>query len=262
MLRLTILGSGTSVPSTTRRSPAYLLRADAAPDAPPLALLVDCGSGCVTSLVQAGVTLDRLGGVLLTHLHPDHTADLLPLLFALSLPVGPQRSGELPLSGPAGTAERLQKLQEVYGVWVKPRRSQLALRELADREVLELGGLRVTAFAVEHMRNGTGSLAYRFELGGKVLCYSGDCSPCAGIEAAALAADLLVCECGSLEGERPVGHLTATDVGQLAVKAGCREVVLTHLYDHVVATDPVARVRAHFQGPVRLAEDGLELTLG
>jgi ribonuclease BN (tRNA processing enzyme) len=258
MLELTILGSGTSVPSPTRMSPAHLLRADG------YSLLVDCGSGCTTSLARAGVFLDQLGGILLSHLHPDHTADLLPLLFALSNPSGPPRTAPLPLWGPEGTAERLQKLGELYGRWVRPRRAELRVTELHDGEEQEArsaegaGPLRITAFAVDHMRH---SLAFRLELDGKVLCYSGDSAPCPGLERAAQGADLFLCECAALDEEPVKGHMTPSSVGRLATAAGCRAVVLTHLYDRLVERDLPGQVRQHYAGPVQLAEDGLRLKL-
>jgi len=252
MLELTILGSGTSVPSPTRMSPAHLVRAEG------YSLLLDCGSGCTTSLARAGVTLDRLGGILLSHLHPDHTADLLPLLFALANPSGPPRTAELPLWGPEGTQERMQKLGELYGRWVRPRRAELRVQELHDGEELQAGPLRIAAFAVDHMRH---SLAFRIEQGGKLLCYSGDSAPCAGLERAAQGADLLLCECAALDEEPVKGHMTPSAVGRLATAAGCRAVVLTHLYDRLVERDLPAQVRQHYAGPVRLGEDGLRLQL-
>jgi len=253
MLELTILGSGTSVPSATRLSPAHLVRTDG------YSLLVDCGSGASSSLARAGVSLDQVGGILLSHLHPDHTADLLPLLFALSNPVGPPRVAELPLWGPEGTALRVDKLREVYGPWVRPRRAELRVQELRDGEEVQAGPLRIVAFAVEHTR---GSLAFQIAHEGKLLAYSGDSAPCAGLERAALGADLFLCECAAIDEEPVKGHMTPSGVGRLATAAGCREVVLTHLYDRLVERDLAARVRQHFAGPVRLAEDGLRLPVG
>ena len=57
-------------------------------------------------------------------------------------------------------------------------------------------------------------------------------------------------------------HLKATEVGRLAAAAGCGQVVLTHLYPQVEASDPAPRVRQHYGGPVRVAEDGLLLQIG
>jgi ribonuclease Z len=252
-IKLTILGSGTALPMARRASPAHLIETEDA------ALLLDCGSGATTGLARAGVGVDRLAGVALTHLHPDHVADLVPLLFALHLPRAPRRVEDLRLWGPAGVASHLAALRGVYGRWIQPREVAVQVRELVDQETLAVGALRITAHRVTHAES---SLAYRIQSGGAVLCYSGDSGPCAALEEAARDVDLLLCECAALEEERSEDHLSASDVGRLAAASSCREVILTHLYDHVVASDPLARVRALYSGPVRLAEDGMVVELG
>ncbi|WP_026378816.1 MBL fold metallo-hydrolase [Agromyces italicus] len=68
--------------------------------------LVDAGLGAGRQFARAGFTMDRLGGVFLTHLHSDHTTDLLNLalfgMFGLTgdeprIPIiGPGDRGALP----------------------------------------------------------------------------------------------------------------------------------------------------------------------
>lgn len=195
---------------------------------------------------------------MLTHLHPDHTGDLVSLLFALANPVGPQRAGELPIWGPEGAAKLLEGLRSVYGRWAEPRGGPLALSALADGASFALGALTVRAFSVVHMK---GSFALRFEAGGRVIAFSGDSGPCPGLERAAQGADLFLCECASREGDTYKGHMGPIDVGRCATAAGCREVVLTHLYDGIDEEATLATVREHYAGPVRLGEDGLRIDL-
>jgi len=245
---ITILGSGTSVPSSLRRPPAYWVRA------PGVSLLMECGSGCSTSLVRRGGDLAALDGALISHLHPDHTAELVPLLLALANPRGPARARPLRIWGPRGLRAYHRALLELYGSWVEPREGHPAVEELADQQELELGQLRITAFSVEHSGE---SLALRLDDGQRVVCYSGDSGPCEGLTRAARDADLLICECAAGPAEELPGHLNPAQVGRLATEAGCKEVVLTHLYD---VADPEARlpiVARHYSGPVRLAADGM-----
>jgi ribonuclease BN (tRNA processing enzyme) len=249
-LSLTILGSGTSVPSARRRAPAHLIQHGET------ALLVDCGSGATHGLARAGLALDRLSGLALTHLHPDHTGDLVSLLFALSNPVGPQRAGALPVFGPEGTGRLLEGLRPVYGRWVEPRGGPLALTEIGDGASFAIGSLQVSAFSVVHMK---ASLALRFEAEGRAITFSGDSGPCPGLEGAARGADLFLCECASREGDTYKGHMGPADVGRCAAAAGCGEVVLTHLYDGIDEEAMLARVRELYAGPARLAEDGLRI---
>lgn len=249
MLSFTVLGAGTSVPSA-RMAPAHLVRAG------DLTLLLDAGAGCSTSLFRAGVTLDHLTGLALTHLHPDHTAELVPILFALVNPAHPPRTTPLPIWGPQGLAAHLAALEAAYGRWIRPG-CGITVEELVGGQSFVLedaqSSLLCTAFAVTHS---VGSLAYRIEAGGASLCFSGDSGVCPALVEAARAVDLFVCECSALEGEEVEGHLTATQVAEVAAAAGCRRVVLTHLYGHQLRTDLVARVAQRFGGPVELAEEG------
>ncbi|MCA9671683.1 MAG: ribonuclease Z [Myxococcales bacterium] len=246
-LAVTILGSGTSIPHPERRPPAFVVtRGDCS-------LMIDCGAGSTTGLARAGVGLDRLSALALTHFHLDHTAELSALLFALRNPAHAARHADLPIFGPPGTAELLDKLEGVYGSWVTARGFALHVHAVRDRELFAVGPLRVTPFRVEHTAQ---SFAYRVEADGKVVTFSGDSAPCDALVEAARDADLFVCECGALAGER-IAHMTAQDVGAAAARAGCKQVVLTHLYERITAADPLRDVRRHFDGPARVAFDDM-----
>jgi glyoxylase-like metal-dependent hydrolase (beta-lactamase superfamily II) len=80
-MRLTILGSGTSIPTFDRGAPGVLVRAGGR------TVLVDLGPGTLSRLPRLGVDLGDVDVVLFTHFHTDHAADLAPLLFALKSPV-------------------------------------------------------------------------------------------------------------------------------------------------------------------------------
>jgi ribonuclease BN (tRNA processing enzyme) len=95
---VTILGSGTAVPVPDRFPAGYLVQAGGQQ------LLVDCGPGILRRLAQAGVGLEAIDAVFLTHYHTDHCADLGPLLFALR---SPRYAGRKPLqvfAAPASSA--------------------------------------------------------------------------------------------------------------------------------------------------------------
>jgi ribonuclease BN (tRNA processing enzyme) len=251
--KLVVLGSGTSVPHPTRRPPAFLVQAGST------SLLVDVGAGATTGLAAAGVGLDRLSAVLLSHLHLDHTAELVPLLFALRNPVGPRRSRDLPLWGPKKLKRQLRGLRRLYGDWVDPLAVALRRHRLRDRQGFSVGPVKIRPFAVAHAGE---SYAFRLAAGERTICVSGDSGVCDALVEAAAGVDLLVCECGALESERTTKHLSPTEMGQLAARAGCARVVLTHLYQRVLDSDPLPRVRAHFDGEVHLGFDGMTWVAG
>ena len=247
---LIVLGSGTSVPTPDRRPPAFLLKADA------LSLLVDCGAGCTTGLAAAGVTLETLSAVLISHLHLDHTGGVPALLFTLRNPLGPRREDDLVFYGPAGFSMMLDGLDGVYGKWLTPLHCARRCKAVSDRETFEIGPARIEAFRVAHTGS---SFAYRVQLGERAICFSGDSGPCEGLTAAAAGVDLFVCECGAAEDDDFKGHMSASDVGETAAEAGCKAVLLTHLYPHIVVTDPVSVVKERYSGTVTLAEDGMRI---
>ena len=74
-MKLTILGSGNSLPNKDRNAPGYLLEADNK------LIMLDAGEGTKRQIVKAGYDLFRLTDILITHTHVDHVAELPAILF-------------------------------------------------------------------------------------------------------------------------------------------------------------------------------------
>jgi ribonuclease BN (tRNA processing enzyme) len=256
MASITILGSGTGVPWRGRAGPGWVLQLEA-PDAD--AVLVDPSAGSIQRMAERGIPLERLSHVLFSHYHPDHTGDLVPLLFALRNPRYLLQPRALALIGPRGLHKLLRELRGVYGQWVEPHERLTAL-ELGGAEgatFASVGPLEVTAHPVVHTES---SVAYRFAgRGGSTFAYSGDSDRCDGLVDAARNADLLLIECAYPEGEKHAGHLIPSEVGRIAEAAGARRVVLLHLYPECHGRDLIGPCREYFRGEVLLAEDGMVL---
>ena len=110
---LTVIGSGTAVPSVERGAPCLHLAAGGR------SLVFDLGSGSVRQLWKKGIDVRLIDVLALSHFHPDHTADLVPLLFALANPEF-GRDGEMLLVGPAGLTKYVTDLERIYGDWIRP----------------------------------------------------------------------------------------------------------------------------------------------
>lgn len=256
MIRFHILGAGGAVPTATHNPAAYWVTVDGQ------SILMDPGPGALVRLVQSGQApqgVDDIGLVLMTHLHPDHCADLVPLLFALHSPV-PERTDPLQLFGPPGLASYLGKLKEIYGTWLEPRNRDLEVTEIGPGVTLPLtGGGSVRPFQVDHNQD---RLA-RFSLGfcfsdaeGHTAVFSGDTGPCAELNRAATGADLLVVECSTPDHLATVGHMTVSQVGELCAMARPGQVALTHQYPDAAVLDLAALVGKLYDGPVHQAVDG------
>jgi len=244
---VTILGSGTAVPLAGRGAAGYLVRSST------VTLLMDAGPGTLARLAQFGLSHKDIDLLLVSHLHPDHTLDLVTLLLANNAVAGCGRSRPLTLIGCRGLAALLDRLKEAYD-GIEPEGYALEVREIGAGSLELAGGLRLTSAHTGH--TGT-SLAFRLECQGRSMVYSGDASPAGGLEALAREADLFLCECSLPDGMAVPDHLCPAEVGRIARAAQVGRVVLTHFYPPVLqAGGPREEVEGLYGGPVSLGYDG------
>ncbi|AXB46401.1 MBL fold metallo-hydrolase [Amycolatopsis albispora] len=246
-LRLTVLGSATPYPLPGNPCSGYLVSAGGT------RLWLDAGTGSLGEL-RRHTRLDQLDGIWLSHLHADHSADLLTAYYgALSAEIRLTRP--IPLFEPPGTADRLAHFL-TNGPERSPVESAFAITELHDGHTARVGELTLTTAAVEH---GMPAFAVRIEGGGRSLTYSGDTAPCAKLTALAQNCDVLLCEADS-DTETPVHH-TPEDAGETARRAGAGRLVVTHVGPFVTPEDAVARAVTRFPGPVEYADPGRSFTI-
>ncbi len=247
-MRVTVLGSGTAVPVIDRFPAGYLVQ-DGGRN-----VLVDLGPGTLRRLPQAGLDLGDVHAVLLTHYHTDHCADLAPLLFGLRNPAFAAVK-RLRVVGAPGLRALHASLAEAWP-WVGRLPFELVLDEIAPGD-LEVEGLQVTAVDIEHT---DASLGYRVRGGsGRVVAFSGDAVDCAGLIPLARAADVFICDSAFPSAAPGPGHMTPTEAGRAAQRAGAKKLVLTHFYPECDGHDLIAEARAVFAGEVVKAADLLEI---
>jgi ribonuclease BN (tRNA processing enzyme) len=249
MARLTVLGSGTGIPTGRRASPGLLLEKERAS-----AMLIDPGPGALCRMAACGTPVEDVDRVLLTHHHPDHTLDLMALLFARHNAWLKPRLKILTLLGPHGTSDLLDRMIGLYGDWIRAGKEELEVVELGPGPLPASSGLEGTAFSTRHTE---GSLGYRLHWGGAVLAVSGDTGPCDPLVPLGLEADLFLLECAVPDEYHPVpGHMTPSDVGRVADLARPRKLALYHLYPPVDPQEALQRVRRFYSGDAMVAEDG------
>jgi ribonuclease BN (tRNA processing enzyme) len=256
MIRIHVLGAGGATPLPGRSPAAYHVDIDGGP------ILMDPGPGALVRLVAAGLAprgVDDVELVLLSHLHPDHSLDLVAVLFAAHSPL-PEREDPLRVWGPPGLAAWLEQLRGVWGRWLDPRRRELEVIELeAGRAVALPGGGALEPFVVDHPQDRLAQqcLGYVFTDGaGRRAVYSGDTGPCAALTDAARGADLLVVECSTTDELATPGHMTVGQVRDLCAEARPRTAVLTHQYPPAAALDLAAVLGSPGGARIIQAEDG------
>ena len=245
---LTVLGSGTGVPLPERACAGYWLQA------PGISALVDCGSGVLRRLAEAGGDYRTLDAVFVTHVHPDHIGELALLLHALKATPGFCREAPLHLYGPPGFPAFFT--DQVAAV-APPGHLDLHIAEASA--VFHSHGLGVHTAPTVHSPR-MASLAYRFVHAGRSIVVTGDADWDEALVDLARGADLLVADCSFPDAQKIHGHMAASECGRLATVAGVGRLVLSHLYPVDLAQETrLSEAQAASKCEVLLAHDGLRL---
>ena len=251
-MQVTFLGTGSAMPTGSRMQTGLLLS-----DGRKF-LLVDCGSGILHRLANTETGYEGVGSILLTHLHLDHVADLLPLLKARWL------AGEehLEIVGPQGTKSLIDGLLSVHDYL--NGRVDLRIREVTAGHPFEVAGFSVEGHETRHSIDG---LAYRFADSGEtepVFAFSGDSEAFAGVTRFADDCRVLAHDCSFPDDVDVSGHPTPTQLGDALADCAVDRLYLTHLYPHTEGNHNAMRqavAEGGFEGEIRFARDGLRVDL-
>lgn len=251
---LTVLGSGTLVPDHRHHGAAHLLRAW------DVLALLDCGTGTVHSFTEHGVAWPHLTHVLVTHYHPDHVGDLPALLLALALGAEPPRTLPLTLVGPKGFRTFLERLAAVTGRHLLDPGFEVRVVEVESGGSWKDAGsaLEVRCTSTPHTET---SVAYRLEVRGVVVGYTGDTGPSEAVAELVRGCDVLVAECTQADPPAMDTHLSPSRLAALARAARPGTLVVTHVMPPLTHGEAAARVAEAYDGEVVAALDGLVLTL-
>ena len=252
-MEVTVVGSGTVVPRLARQQSCVVVRAGGE------TLVLDLGSGAVRGMLHAGLDPFDVDRIFFTHFHPDHTVDVVPLLFGINYGSEEKRSRPLYIAGPEPFGRFWASITDVWGEWMIGD-YPLEISELPQncRSPLELPGGRLSWAPAAHRPE---SISYRIEANGKAFVYTGDTEYSESVVGLAQDADTLLIEC-SFPDESPIpGHLTPSSVARIASEAGVERVVLTHIYPAADELDLVSEVSKNYDGEVIVAEDGLAFTV-
>ncbi|MFN2390075.1 MAG: MBL fold metallo-hydrolase [Actinomycetota bacterium] len=242
-MEVTVLGSAAMYATTERACAGYLVELGTC------RLWVDCGAGTWRNLL-AHTDYRRLGGIVLTHRHPDHVSDVFQAFHARQFG-GTDPMATIPVWAPRETIERVtgyyRELDEGF-----------EMNAVAEGDSVDVAGARVSFVRMAHPPE---TLGVRIENEGKVLAYSADSGPEADFPALAGDADLFVCE-ATMQDSDPLweGHLSASQAGAIAARVGASRLVLTHLPADRDLDVSLKEARATCPDvPVELAHDGLRL---
>jgi ribonuclease BN (tRNA processing enzyme) len=257
--------------------------------------VIDAGDGVARRIAKAGFNVRDVGTIFITHHHDDHTAGLGTLMSAAwdnqrTTPInvyGPPRTEDL-VKAAVQYFTISAEIRIADGGRTVPIERLFFGHDVGPGLVYQDSNIKVTAIENTHFAFHKGaavdkhkSYSYRFETPGRVIVFTGDSGPNEALTELARGADVLVSEANSIEermrdllrsGQWQVmtaeeqerikrqmtqGHLSTSDVGEMATLAGVKTVILTHL---TFKTDDdytawFTDVKKHFSGEVLIAKD-------
>lgn len=249
MARLIVLGSSFSIPDLSHENAHLALESDHA------LVLIDCASNPLIRLRQAGLNLEKISDLILTHFHPDHVSGLPLLLMDLWL-LG--RKTALTIHGLDHTLTRVEKMMDLFAWSTWPGFFPVVFHWIAEEEmtpVLDGEKWRIFASPVRHL---IPNIALRIEFlpSGKAVVYSSDTEPCREVVRLASEAEVLLHEAS---GESQ-GHSSAAQAGDVARQAKVKKLLLIHYpTGEFMNGSLLSQAAETFQGPIALAEDFMQL---
>ena len=292
-LHVVLCGTGSPLPDPSRAGPCTLVIAGKR------LFVVDAGEGGARNLTLMGMPTGRVEALLLTHFHSDHIDGMGPML--LMRWSGKPNMAPLPVHGPSGVEQVVAGFNMAYALdngyrvahhgpaIMPPGGAGAAARPFAIGAapvvIVDDGGVRITAFAVDHGPVQP-AVGYRFDYKGRSVVLSGDTAPSPALVAAARGADVLVHEAlqpkmvglltdalvakgiaNTAQITRDIVnyHTSPEQAADAAKAAGVKQLLLNHLVPPLPFAFAypafLGDAAKHFTGPITVGEDGMILTL-
>jgi ribonuclease Z len=133
------LGSSAGIPTVNRGTTSLIISENQ------YDIMVDCGEGTYLKWIDSNYKWNRLKYIFITHMHPDHTAGLIPLIFYRNiLRIEPK----LTIIGPPNLKEYLLQSFQLQGINLK---FELEILSINENPKLNLDNeIKVNSIELEH----------------------------------------------------------------------------------------------------------------
>jgi ribonuclease Z len=274
-LQVTLLGTGSPQPRMDRFGPSILVQAG------DQKLLFDCGRGATQRIEQLNVPFAEVDALFLTHLHSDHVVGI-PDLWLTGWVRG--RKDAFRVWGPAGTREMMAHLEQAFQFDVHVRRDvdeklpaqgvAVVAKDIEQGVVYESGGIKVTAFAVDHGLVKP-ALGYRVDFKGHSVVLSGDTRFSKNLIHFSEGTDVLIHEVMDTDAFRLKNpstsperaqrvashHTTPEQAGTVFTRVKPKLAVFSHIVPGDT-TDLIPLTRKTYSGPLEVGEDLMSIEIG
>jgi ribonuclease BN (tRNA processing enzyme) len=268
---LQVLGSGGPELQDKRAMSSYLVWQNGRPR-----ILVDAGGGSALRFGESGAQMSDLDLILFTHFHVDHSGDFAALIKSSWFE---ERKRPLPIYGPGGNDFMPSTVEFVSDFFGDKRGVYRYLSELlvpgeqgdykmqphtvaaTATPTLLLHNGDLSIYSVRVIHGPVPALAWRLEIGGKRIAFSGDTNgEGEGLVKIAENADLFVAHNAVPEGATGVErnlHMPPSVIGQIAGNAHVHHLVLSHRMLRTLGKEAQTQIeiRKTYAGPLDFAND-------
>ena len=249
-LKLHVLGSGTPQPNKERWGSGFIVESQDE------FIMFDCGPASTYKMIQMDLDPRKVDSLFFTHHHSDHDLDY-PTFLMTRWETSLGKEKELEIFGPPPTEKLTKKLFDVKDGafahdFIARTRHPLSINSYKRRggklprkipsykskdifpgDKIKRKNWEVKSSLAEHVQPFLDSLAYRLEINGKSIVFTGDTRPCESVEKLARGADYLISLCialqdqisGTPEADYMMGHI---DAGTMAKNAKVKNLILVH----------------------------------
>jgi ribonuclease BN (tRNA processing enzyme) len=223
-MKLTVLGSGSTVPHSTRSSSGYWLETAGG------TLVLDCSAAVPLRMAQQRLDWPNLDAIWISHFHMDHCGGLAPLLAGTKHAASMrQRTKPLRIFGPRGLADLVTRLSDVNNYRLLEQPFPVEIIEVDEQEKFDiLAGVEAVAYKTPH--TGESHAIHLRGDDGKTLVYSADTGFDQTIATLANHVDLFILECTFVRDKPVKKHLELAEAIFLIRKAAPKRAMLTHFY--------------------------------
>jgi ribonuclease BN (tRNA processing enzyme) len=248
-VKLTIVGCAGSYPGPDSAASCYLVEQEY--QGGTYRVVLDLGNGALGGL-QRVIGLEEIDLICLSHLHADHCFDVCSLYVASRYhPQG--RRPVVPVLAPTGAAPYLAT---AYGAGDgHGMHEQFDFGEWVEGSPIEAGPFTISALLVDHP---VPAYAVKLQANGSTLVYSGDTGPTRRLEDFVAGADVFLSEASFVDSAEnpPHIHLTGSQAGEIATRAGVGRLLITHIPPWHDRAEVAADLKTTWDGPAELVSAG------
>lgn len=251
-MQLTILGCSGSLGAPGNPGSSYVVSTPGNPD-----VVLDFGPGALAAMQERFNPSEA--HVAFSHLHADHCSDIASLLVWRRFHPELAATRRHRLLGPSYTPQHIGVLGADGPDAPTDISDTFEFTALRGGEAVELDGVSITPFAVEHPAAESHALRVQELATGKVLTYTGDSGFTPSLIDASRGADLLLCESAwgpDSEGQPAGMHLSGREAGRIAREAGVGTLVLVHIQPWSDAEATRIAAESEFDGEVVVGAAG------